>query len=482
MVVESLKPHESYKYMGVPQSTKNEINQLQEKLLIVVKQRTHIVWSSSLSDYNKVMASNIFVNSSISYYFWTLKFTIEFLQAVDRCIRETINILGGKHTNIMNAVLYTPRSKGGRGLNSVERMYKETKIKAAVKLIQNTDGRMALVKQFHINNYKSNSYSLFKEAKKYAVEFDIPLELDTLLDNNENSTLKSIEYSEISRELVKHRTASNINIILNSTWQGMNYKCRIQDEDVVKSYFDWFRNWKSCPTETISEFFLLFYQMLSTKCFKAIRSNEVLADTLCRLCRKRQESVKHLMNNCEILAKFTYTTRHNNALKCFVFPLLEHFGLIDKIPPWWSKVGVKPHYFNEKAKFWWDIPEYLGTENEDETKTPRPDGKIQIIEDKKIFLIEITIPWLTNRTEKFLLKETKYNSIKQQLKFDNPQYDIDQVTLVMDSFGGFDRNLRENIEKVLSDKSAVQKVITNMQKSVISSASHLSRRCKINFL
>ena len=188
------------------------------------------------------------------------------------------------------------------------------------------------------------------------------------------------------------------------------------------------------------------------------------------------------MNNCEILAKFTYTTRHNNALKCFVFPLLENFGLIDKIPPWWSKVGVKPHYFNEKAKFWWDIPEYLGTENEDETKTPRPDGKIQIIEDKKIFLIEITIPWLTNRTEKFLLKETKYNSIKQQLKFDNPQYDIDQVTLVMDSFGGFDRNLRENIEKVLSDKSAVQKVITNMQKSVISSASHLSRRCKINFL
>ena len=94
----------------------------------------------------------------------------------------------------------------------------------------------------------------------------------------------------------------------------------------------------------------------------------------------------------------------------------------------------------------------------------------------------MTVPWLTNRKEKFLVKEGKYNPVKQQLKFENPGYKIDQVTLVMDSFGGFDANLRENIKKVLPDKAMVQKVITNMQKSVISSAAHLSRRCKINFL
>ena len=205
-------------------------------------------------------------------------------------------------------------------------------------------------------------------------------------------TKSSTDYSVISRELIRNRNTSNLNVILLSTWQGVNYKSRIEDENVVKCYFDWLRNWKSCPTETVSEFFLLFYQMLSTKCFKAIRSKEMLSDTLCRLCRKRNESVKHLMNNCESLAKFTYTVRHNDALKCFVFPLLENFGLIDKIPPWWSKANVKPYYCNEEAKFWWDVPEYLGTENEDEAKTPRPNGKVQIIKENKIFLIEITVP------------------------------------------------------------------------------------------
>ena len=42
-----------------------------------VKQRSHIVWSSGLSDINKVNASNVFVNSLVEYYFWAVKFTIE---------------------------------------------------------------------------------------------------------------------------------------------------------------------------------------------------------------------------------------------------------------------------------------------------------------------------------------------------------------------------------------------------------------------
>ena len=96
------------------------------------------------------------------------------------------------------------------------------------------------------------------------------------------------------------------------------------------------------------------------------------------------------MSNCAIYANSTYITRHNDALKCFIFPFLHKVNLIDKIPPWWSKVKVKPYYSNIEAKFWWDVPEYLGSEDKDEAKTPRPDGKIEIIKDKKIFLIEIT--------------------------------------------------------------------------------------------
>ena len=274
----------------------------------------------------------------------------------------------------------------------------------------------------------------------------------------------------------------NRSTILESTWQGVNFRTRIEDEDVVLGYFDWIKNWKSCPTETVNEFFLLFYQLLPTKCYKLIRSKENLDNTFCRFCRKSEESIRHLMSNCGVLVTSAYTVRHNEALKCFVFPLLKQLKLIDEVPPWWSKSKVKPYYENKDARFWWDVPEFYGTENEDETKSSRPDGKIELLNEKKFFLVEMTVPWFTNRAEKYAFKENKYRNIQQKLKFENPEYEVDQITTVMDSFGGFDKSLKENIEKIITDKHVTRTIVTNMQKSVISSAANLSRRCKINFM
>ena len=59
-----------------------------------VQQRSHIIWSSDLSDWNKVTATNIFVNSSVEYFFWGCKFRIAFLQELDRAIRIVMNICG----------------------------------------------------------------------------------------------------------------------------------------------------------------------------------------------------------------------------------------------------------------------------------------------------------------------------------------------------------------------------------------------------
>ena len=113
--------------MGVPQSYKNEIGILEAKLIKLVKQRAYIIWNSDLYDMNKVYASNVFINSAIEYFFWSIKFTLKFLKDIDLAIRNAMNTSGCKHTNLMNAVVYLPRAKGGRGLKSLEKTYKEIK-------------------------------------------------------------------------------------------------------------------------------------------------------------------------------------------------------------------------------------------------------------------------------------------------------------------------------------------------------------------
>ena len=240
------------------------------------------------------------------------------------------------------------------------------------------------------------------------------------------------------------------------------------------------QSWYSCTSSVINEFFLFFYQLLPTKCYAKTRSQERVVDVTCRLCKNNQESVKHLISNCGSLVKSLYKTRHDNAFKCFIWPMLEMFDLVSKCPKWYSRDEVKPHYSKNGINFYWDSPEYTGRDNESE-RPLRPDGKLVIDTSTKkmIFLIEITIPWIENRREKYEHKCEKYKHILDSIKFENPEFIVDQITLVIDVFGGYGSDLIENISKIINDKETVATIIKNMQKSIISSLVNLSRTFKI---
>ena len=402
-----------------------------------------------------------------------------------------MNKLGVKHTNMMNSVLYMPRGRGGRGLRSLEVAYKEIKIKAAVKLLNDDEDRMKVVRMFHYERMPTTSYSLFKSAKLYTEEIGLKLNITAdefvVQYGDEGAELKvTKDVKVISKEIIRRRNNQYHIDICKSTWQGVNFVNRLEDELVIKEYFSWLRMWKTCPTSIITEFFLMFYQVLSTKCYLQTRSNQIITDKKCRICNVGDEHVKHILSNCPVLAKKSYKTRHDNALKCFIFPMLLHFKLIDEIPPWYSNKKVAPYLEKDDIKFWWDIPEYSGKEgtNEQESNPPRPDGKIMFKDGDKnmILLIEMTVPWMGNRSEKYLFKKDKYKDIIQNLKLENPGSKVDQITLVIDAFGGYGADLRTNIKKVLTDRKTQDMVIMNMQKTVLSSVSNLSRRFKVNIM
>ena len=65
------------------------------------------------------------------------------------------------------------------------------------------------------------------------------------------------------------------------------------------------------------------------------------------------------------------------------------------------------------------------------------------------------------------------------MKFEHPEYTVDQVTLVMDVFGGYGKDLKDNIGKVVESKKEIDVIINNMQKSIVSSGANLSRTFKI---
>ena len=232
--INCLKEGENYEFMGVPQHTKMDEKTLGQDLMDIVQKRSHIIWSSELSDINKCKASNTFVNSAVEYYFWTVKFTIEVVKEMDNVIRKVMNIKGAKHTNQMNAINYLPRNKGGRGLRSLEETYKMTKVKLAAKLINDNDRRLDIVRQYHKISLKSSSFSIFKDAKRYARDFDLEIELTTdgrlIMVKEENEIVEDMK--KISTMLKVNNELKNHTAVLRSTWQGLNLSQRIEDENV----------------------------------------------------------------------------------------------------------------------------------------------------------------------------------------------------------------------------------------------------------
>lgn len=67
---------------------------------------------------------------------------------------------------INSAELYLPRKLGGRGLKSVEKEYKLTKIKVVVKLYSNPDPVMPVVRRYEENTEENGRRALIKGAKK----------------------------------------------------------------------------------------------------------------------------------------------------------------------------------------------------------------------------------------------------------------------------------------------------------------------------
>ena len=133
-LVKSLEEDSQYKFLGVLENTKQEDTLVLENAARTYLRRLSVIWSSPLSDYFKVVATNKFALPVITYFMWTQVWPIAELQRIVRATRKVITENGGKHPLASTDLLYLSRQTGGRGLKTVEAEYKATKIKAAVRL------------------------------------------------------------------------------------------------------------------------------------------------------------------------------------------------------------------------------------------------------------------------------------------------------------------------------------------------------------
>ena len=190
------------------------------------------------------------------------------------------------------------------------------------------------------------------------------------------------------------------------------------------------------------------------------------------------ETIKHLLSNCNIFAKTLYKRRHDRVFQHIMFKFLHKHNLIEKIPPWYTAINIKPQYQKEGLEVLWDIPEYSGYEASD-SQPLRPDGKVIDKSSKRIHVLEMSIPWIENRQEKLIEKVDKYKNIVQTLKIENPEFLVTQSTFIVDCLGGYSGDLVDNLKLVGLTRKEIDDILPGIHKIVISEANALINRFKV---
>ena len=178
-----------------------------------------------MSDHAKAVASNQYALPVLTYLMWTQTWPIANIQQLDREGRKIIVENGGNHPKGSTAILYMSRKLGGRGLKSVENEYKNTKIKAAVKLYCNADPTMAAVRSFEELAVQNGRHSIIKDAKKYAEELDLQLWLNfpnlvAVADG------KEVEAKKVKQAIYKAPQQEIQSTVSEERWQGRLIKNR----------------------------------------------------------------------------------------------------------------------------------------------------------------------------------------------------------------------------------------------------------------
>ena len=475
-LIKSLTEDSQYKFLGVVESIKQEDSLVLESAARVYLQRLSVIWSSPLSDHHKVVATNQFALPVLVYFMWTQVWPITELQRLERESRKIMVENGGKHPLGTSDLLYLPRKVGGRGLKSIEAEYKLTKVKAAVRLYNNSDPTMQLVRQFEEKARRTGRHSLIGDAHRFAEEFGMKLELRCLDPSGTTEQGEIIEGRKIGVWAKKAVQSKRFEDTKEKKWQGKLMTVRWEDEKLDGECFSWMTEWRAAPTHTIAGIMELYEQLLPTKLYNSRKTKTTDdPDDRCRLGGKAQESVAHVLSGCSVLAQTKYLSRHNAALKILFFELLKSHQLIEVIPPWYSPTQPKPSYENEQATVYWDVPVYA---DHIEVHANRVDARIVDKENQTVTLLEMSCPWVENREQKEKEKTLKYAPLRLELKQQYPGYRINQVNIIIDVLGGYSKELYNRVRDLLGAERS-REYLRRMQKSVLSSSLNIVRSFKV---
>ena len=204
-------------------------------------------------------------------------------------------------------------------------------------------------------------------------------------------------------------------------------------------------------------------QSIRTNLVKA-RIDKSHGDYLCRMCRKVDESIDHIVSGCSKLAQKEYKRRHDNLGKIVHWKLARkcNFEAGDK----WYEHEPESVLENEDYKILWDFS--IQTDHVIEAR--RPDLVVVDKKERSCKIIDFAVPGYSRIEEKEKDKIEKYQELGRELqKIWNVKVKI--IPLVVGSLGAIPKQFGNRLKQISIAVGTAQ-----VQKTVLLGTARILRK------
>lgn len=351
---------ESYKYLGILEADKIKMEEMKVKVGREYYRRIRNVLESKLNGGNIVKAMNTWAVAAVRYTAGLLDWTINELKDMDRKTRKLMTMNRALHPKSDVDRLYISRNEGGRGMVSIEECVR-------------------------IEECSLSDYIKRKNMNE-----------DSALD----SFVKDKSAAEMKTEKMNERTEGWKEKALHGQYP------RKVEENETKSW-NWLKS-GSLKKETEGLILAAQDQSLPTRNYKVTIMKEQ-GSKMCRMCGVRDETVMHILSECEKLAQGDYKKRHDRVASIIHWNLCSNHGF--KRADNWFDHHAEPVMENERVKILWDFN--IHTDRLIEAR--RPDIVVVDKLNSETTLIDIAVPGDFRVQEKETEKLAKYQDLAIEL-------------------------------------------------------------------
>ena len=148
-------------------------------------------------------------------------------------------------------------------------------------------------------------------------------------------------------------------------------------------------------------------QALRTNAIKC-KIDKTSEDSMCRLCKEREETVDHLVSSCSKIAQTDYKERHNKVATMLHWNLCKKYGLTAAEKCWEHKAEKVKQ--TDEVKILWDFK--IQTDRHLEHNMP----DITVVEKAQTYIIDVAIPGDARIDQKEQEKIQRYQDLKVEVE------------------------------------------------------------------